>query len=70
MRVTTLYVPQKWCKYNFGVDVEWTVVFSRNEESKESCHAALKYCQIKYRGEREKLYLENTGNLSTIICKV
>lgn len=50
--------------------MEWTVVFSRNEESKESCHAALKYCQIKYRGEREKLYLENTGDLITIICKV
>lgn len=34
--VTTLYVPQKWCKYNFGVDEELTVAFSRNVESKES----------------------------------
>lgn len=52
MWITTLYVPQKWCKYNFGVDEELTGVCSRNVENKESCHAALKCCQIKYRGER------------------
>lgn len=61
MLVTT----QKWCKYNFGDDDESTVALSRNVESKESFHTALKYCQIKCRGEREreKLYLEETGNL-------
>lgn len=50
MWVTT----QKWCKYNFGDDDESTVALSRNVESKESFHTALKYCQIKCRGERER----------------
>lgn len=44
---------KKGWKYNFGVDEEWTVAFSRNVENKESCHAALKYCQ-KNVGNREK----------------
>lgn len=47
-------VPQKWCKYNFGVYEESTLVFSRNVDSKESCNAALNHCKIKCRGERER----------------